>query len=99
MIAQVDQPALAKPARATRNGRVKGYTVALFPMSDLFSYLGDDAGSFVAHDDGWHAASGGTVHPMHVAAADPARLHPDQDVIVRNLRVRRIPKDQVFVFR
>ena len=81
MVAEVNLTVPAKTAVAAINGRVEGHPVAGQPGGHGPPDLGNDSGHLVSHDDGGPAPTRASVHAMNVAAANPARPHPDQDFI------------------
>ncbi len=85
LVAQVELTLAAEMAPAARHGRVEGDPIAFSPAFDLGADHGHDTGRFMAHDDGRAAAPGAPVHPMDVTAANTARPHGDEDLVVGQL--------------
>ncbi len=79
VVAEVDFAAPAESARPAIDGGIEGDTVAGLELCYAGACRGDQAGSFMAHDDGWNAAAGGAVVAVDIAAADAAGGNADQD--------------------
>src|SRR2546421_12176849 len=98
MVAEIDLSAPAKLTLAAVDGGIKGDAVPGSPALYLAPGRGDNTGSFVPHDDGRPAPARASIHPVHVAAANAARLHRDQYLLRPGFRRRRLFKYESFVF-
>ena len=98
VVTQVDLAAATEVARATGHRRVERHPLAsheaLDPSPDPF----DDTRGFVAHHQWWDTPARRSVIPMDVAAANAARPHAYQDIIVANLRCWHVDDRQFLVF-
>lgn len=98
VFAKVHLATLAEPAFAAINRRVEGNAVAFTPTGDTAAHFRNDAGGFVAHDDRRNPPAGTSVHSMHVAAADAAGAHANQNFIGRQSRRRKILNGEAAIF-
>ena len=89
-IAQVDLAPQAERALAAADRAVERDRVARRQAGDGRTDGLDHAGRLVAHDQRRDPATRAPVHAVDVAAADPDRLDPDEDVLVRRPRLRDV---------
>src|ERR1035437_3754362 len=73
-IAEVDVASSAEVAAATVSRGIECYSVARLPVRSSGPNLGDDAGSFMSHDDRRPAPARTAIHAMNITAANPAGL-------------------------
>ena len=99
VVAQVDHALLREEAVRVVDRRVEGHPIAQLVATDLGAQLLDRAGGLVPHHDGWAPPSGGPVHPMDVAAADAARLDPDEHILGPDLRLGNVLELELLVGR
>ncbi len=90
VIAEIDLAFAAEIADAAIKGRVESDASARLPLLDGAAHFGDNAGGFVAHDNGGLAASSAAIHAMNVTAANAAGLDGDQDGIRQQLGLRHV---------
>jgi hypothetical protein len=98
VIAEVDGAAPAEVAVAAGDSGVEGDAVAFGDAGDVRANGGHYAGGLVPHDNGRNAAATAAVESMHVAATDPACLHPNQHLAGAGVGLREIGQFQFQVF-
>jgi hypothetical protein len=72
LIAEVDLASSAEVTTATVSRGIECYPVARLPVRSFGPNLGDDAGSFMSHDDRRPAPARTAIHAMNITAANPA---------------------------
>jgi hypothetical protein len=85
VVAEVDVAAPAEIAFAARHGRVERDAIAGLEAVDRATCPLDDAGGFVSHDERRNAPPCRSVVAVDVAAADAARPHTHEHVLVTDL--------------
>ena len=96
-IAKVHLSAEAERARAAEDRGVKGDAIAGMKSDYAVTDSGDDSRCFVTHHDRWNAAAGGTIVAVHVAAANAACGHLNEEFAERGRGLRQIEQLQMLV--
>jgi hypothetical protein len=90
VVAQVREPLSREVARGVVDHRVERHALAWLKAGDVAADFLDHAGRLVTHHHRRDAPAGAAVHPVDVAAADAAGLHPHHDVLRPRPRRRHV---------
>ena len=98
VVTKVLLAAETEEAFAAIDSGIKGNPIARAEALDRATSCFDDARRFMAHHDGRNAPPGTAVIAVHIAAANAAGFHPDQQIGRPRVRTFKIDQFKVLVF-